>query len=146
MSFISRAAVLAISLAATPLLAEESQVRIDDAYARVSGPAAKSGAAFMLIENLGDSADQLIDAASDAAARVELHTHIDDGNGVMQMRHVPDGFALPAGETHALERGGDHVMLMGLTNPLEDGDVITLTLTFEKSGEVVIEVPVDLDR
>ena len=146
MSFISRAAMLALALTATPLFAETTPIHIVDAYARVSGPAAKSGAAFMVIENQGVEADRLIDAASDAAVRVELHTHISDGNGVMQMRHVPDGFAIPAGESHSLQRGGDHVMLMGLSRPLADGDTVTLTLTFEKAGEVVIDVPVDLDR
>ena len=57
-----------------------------------------------------------------------------------------DGFAVPAGGGHMLERGGDHVMLMGLTESLEDGESFPLTLVFEEAGEVVVEVPVDLTR
>jgi copper(I)-binding protein len=37
-------------------------------------------------------------------------------------------------------------MLMGLTRPLADGDTFELRLVFEREGEVVIEVPVDLNR
>lgn len=145
MSFISRA-VLALALTATPLFADSTVMHAHDSYARVSGPSAKSGAAFMMLENHGDEADRLIDVASDVAEKVELHTHIDDGNGVMQMRHVPDGILVPAGGTHMLERGADHVMLMGLKRPLAQGDTVALTLTFEKAGEIVVEVPVDLER
>jgi len=68
------------------------------------------------------------------------------GDGVMKMMHVEEGFAVAAGETHMLQRGGDHVMLMGLNQELKQGDTITLTLSFEKAGDMVVEVPVDLAR
>ena len=100
----------------------------------------------MVIHNDGPQADRLIGVGGDFAARVELHTHRDSGNGVMQMIHVEEGFEIPAGGTHALRRGGDHVMLMGLSRPLPDGETVTLTLIFETTGEVVIEVPVDRTR
>ena len=47
---------------------------------------------------------------------------------------------------HALQRGGDHVMFMGLNQPFEDGSTISVTLVFEKSGEMTVEIPVDLNR
>lgn len=37
-------------------------------------------------------------------------------------------------------------MLMGLNGPLAQGDSFKLTLTFEKAGEITIDVPVDLTR
>lgn len=134
---------LAAFCAATPVLAE---ITVVDAYARAASPVAKSGAAFMQIMNDGAEDDRLIGVASDAAAKVELHTHRDMGNGVMQMTEVQEGLEVPAGGMHALARGGDHVMLMGLTGPLEQGATISVTLTFEKAGDMVIEVPVDNDR
>ncbi|ETA50969.2 copper chaperone PCu(A)C [Ponticoccus alexandrii] len=121
-----------------------AEIVVKDAYARSSN--AMAGAAFMAIENTGPEDDRLIGAASDAAQRVELHTHRDMGGGVMKMLHVEEGFALPAGETHMLMRGGDHVMLMGLNGAMEQGDTVTVTLTFEKAGEQVVEIPVDLER
>lgn len=137
-------AALAAACFAMPALADG--ILVHDAYARASGKSAKSGAAFMTLENTSTTDDRLIDARSDAAKRVELHTHKENADGVMQMIHVEEGFALPAGGAHALKRGGDHVMLMGLTGPLTQGDTVTLTLVFEQAGEITVTVPVDLKR
>lgn len=136
------AAAAALSLAG-PALAD---IEIKDAYARAAMPNAKAGAAFMEIVNTGPEDDRLVAAASDISMKVELHTHVDAGNGVMQMIEVEEGFPVPAGETHALARGGDHVMFMGLKGPMNDGDVVTVTLTFEKAGDMVVDIPVDLQR
>ena len=78
--------------------------------------------------------------------KVELHTHKQDANGVMQMMEVEEGFVVPANGMHALKRGGDHIMLMGLKRPLEQGEEITVTLTFEKAGEMEVQIPVDRER
>ena len=138
------AAALALPLLAAPALAQT--IEIHDPYARVATPMSRSGAAFMLIENTGEADDRLIGAATDAAEMAELHTHVESDDGVMRMVEVEEGFAIPAGDSHALARGGDHVMMMGLTRRLEHGDTITLTLTFEQAGEITLEVPVDLER
>ena len=136
------AASLAL-LTCTPLFAGD--VMVMDAYARVASKVAKSGAAFLMIHNHSDQDDRLIAAASDVAKRVELHTHIEE-DGVMKMTKLEDGMPVPAGGMHALKRGGDHVMFMGLTRSLEHGDMIELTLTFEHAGDVMLTVPVDLER
>ena len=137
------AATAAVAIA-LPALAGE--IEILDAYARSSGAMAQSGAAFMTIRNSGDTDDRLIAVASDAAARVELHTHIEDENGVMRMREVDGGFAIPAGGDHILQRGGDHIMFMGLTGPFVQDEMVTVTLTFESSGALTVEIPVDNAR
>lgn len=137
-------AALAAATLALPAMAQE--IHILDTYARSASPTARTGAAFMLIENIGDADDRLIGAASPAAKMVQLHTHREDAQGVMQMVHVEEGFDLPAGETLVLQRGGHHVMFMGLTEPFEQGKTIPLTLSFEKSGDITLEIPVDLTR
>ncbi len=143
------AAAAAITLAlpaSLPAWAETATIMVHDAYARSSTRMSKTGAAFMVIMNKGSEDDRLIDARSDIAERVELHTHVTTGDGVMQMQRDEDGFPIPAGGEHALARGGDHVMFLGLKRPLEQGETIPLTLVFEKAGEVQVEVPVDLTR
>ena len=65
---------------------------------------------------------------------------------MMKMLHLMEGILVPAGGMHALERGGDHVMFMGLNAPMTQGDLIAVTLVFETAGEIEITVPVDLDR
>ncbi len=143
MSLKTFVAASALFIASFPAFAGEAKIMIEDAYAR-SG--AKSGAAFFKIINNSDVADRLVAARSEGIKRVELHTHKEDAKGVMKMREIEGGIEVPAGGTHALARGGDHVMFMGLETPFEQGSTVSVVLTFENAGEVTLEVPVDNDR
>jgi copper(I)-binding protein len=142
MSF--KAILLAGVCALSPNLAA-ADMTLSDAYARAASAMAQSGAAFMAITNQSDTDDRVLSASSDVADRVELHTHIND-DGVMRMVHVEDGFAVGAGETIMLQRGGMHVMFLGLTRSLAHGDEVDVTLTFETADPVTITIPVDLER
>lgn len=133
-------AIAALALA-TPALAE---IEFHSQYARSSNAAA--GAAFMIIRNTGDTDDRLVAVRSDAAQRVELHTHREDENEVMRMIHVEEGFDLPAGGEIAMVRGAEHVMFMGLTEPFEHDQLIPVTFIFETAGEITVDIPVDQDR
>ncbi|WGI22943.1 copper chaperone PCu(A)C [Amylibacter sp. IMCC11727] len=124
----------------------EEPFKVEDAYARAVGASAMAGAAYMAITNQSGQDDVLIAAKTDASAMAELHTHIEDGDGIMMMRQIEGGIQLAAGETVVMKRGGDHVMLMGLNGALDAGQTLTLTLTFEKAGEIVVDVPVDNNR
>ncbi|MGY3439269.1 MULTISPECIES: copper chaperone PCu(A)C [unclassified Marinovum] len=135
------AALMALILTSQTLAAD---ISIQDAYARASNP--QAGAAFLVIHNSGPESDRLIAVTSDAAKRVEIHTHKEIADGVMQMMQLEDGIPIPAGTSHALARGGDHVMFMGLTAPFEPGGVVPVVLTFETAGEIAVEIPVDQDR
>lgn len=137
------AGVAALSFA---LPAFADGIMIHDPYARASAMMSQSGAAFMEIMNQTDTDDRLIAARSDVAQRVELHTHVEDDNGVMRMMEVEEGFAIPAGGGHALARGGDHVMFLGLNQSFEHGDEIEVTLVFEEAGEMTVTIPIDLER
>lgn len=123
--------------------AAEGALNVTDAYARGANPMA--GAAFMTIENHGDADCQMIGAASDVAKMVELHTHKEE-DGVMKMMRVDEGFTIPAHGSHALARGGDHVMFMGLHQPFENGQIVPVTLDFGDCGTLSLEVTVDNDR
>ncbi|MBL1436759.1 MAG: copper chaperone PCu(A)C [Rhodobacteraceae bacterium] len=132
----------ALSLSALPALAE---INIQDPYARASSPAARVGAAFMVISNSGDEDDRLISVSSDAAKRIELHTHVIT-DGVAKMMEVEEGFVVPAHGEVLLQRGGYHVMMMGLTAPFVQGETITLNLVFENAGAQTLVVIIDSER
>ncbi len=141
----NRFATLALMLA-LPAAPVGAEIRVEDAYLLSSGPSAQSAAAFMSIVNDGPEDDRLVAASTPAAERTELHTHQEDAAGVMRMRHVPEGFDLPAGERFSLHRGGPHVMLLGLTGPLGLDAPVEMTLEFEHAGVVEIAIPVDTAR
>ena len=121
-------------------------IRIEDAYARVMGATAKSGGVFMTILNPSIEDDRLISVSTDAAERAELHSNTQDANGVMRMVAMDGGLPIAGMESRMLDRGGDHIMLFGPTRALKQGDIITLTLTFERTGVMTIQVPVDNAR
>jgi len=121
-------------------------ITVVDSYARSASPAAKTGAAFLVIENHSEQDDRLLSVASPAAKKVELHAHVENSEGVMSMIHLKEGLALPKDGMIKMQRGGVHVMFMGLTAPFEQDKMIPLTLAFEKAGEVEVDVPVDLER
>lgn len=133
-------------LSSGQMAAAHDGMRIEDPYARVMGASAKAGAVFMTLLNHSLDDDRLIGVTTDAAERAELHAHSMEENGVMKMGEVKEGFPIAGMETHLLDRGGNHIMLLGLTRTLKQGDIIILTLTFERSGEMIIDVPVDNDR
>lgn len=146
MSFKSTfAAVLTASVLMTSA-AFAGGIMVKDAYARSARPNAPTGAAFMMLMNTTDTDIKLIGVRSDAAKRVELHTHIDKGEGVMQMTQIESGIAILAGESHMMKRGGDHVMLMGLNDPLVNGETISVTFEFENADDLTVEISVDSAR
>ncbi len=146
LTFLSRAICAAVLLSSAPLAAQATDMMVHDAYLRSSTAQSTSGAAFMMVMNHSAVDDRLIGASSDVADKVELHTHMEDANGVMRMSAIEGGVPIAANEEHVFQRGGDHLMFMGLKRPLEQGETIKVTLEFEKAGEVDIDVVVDQDR
>ncbi|WP_333828198.1 copper chaperone PCu(A)C [Pararhodobacter sp.] len=133
------------ALFALPALACDG-FEVHEAYARTSTAMSQTGAAFMVIQNHGDTDCHITGVRSDIAARTELHTHSEDAQGVMRMIHVEEGFALPADSELVLERGGNHVMFMGLNQTLAQGDVVEVTFIFADDTEATVDVTVDLER
>ncbi len=128
--------------AAWPLRAE---ITVENAYVLSASPMAKTGAVYMDLHNSDAVDDHLISVTTEIAARAEVHGHTDLGNSVMQMGPVEGGVVIPAQGQRRLMRGGEHVMLMGLSAPLVDGATVTITLRFETAGDLTVQIPVDQD-
>lgn len=131
-------------LLSLPVLAHDYSVgplNVGHPYSRAMPPGSPTAAVFMTISNSG-GADRLLAASTPQAARAELHQHIND-NGVMRMREVAGGIALPAGGTVTLAPGGLHVMLLQVPKQAVSGDRFPLQLQFEKAGKVTVEVKVE---
>lgn len=114
---------------------------LEGTWTRATPPKAKAGGGFVTITNKGAADDRLVSAASPVAKRVEIH-EMAVTDGVMKMRELENGLAIPAGETVALKPGGFHIMFMMLNQPFKMGEKVPVTLTFEKGGEVQIQLDV----
>lgn len=126
---------------ASVALAQDVQtdaLRLAHPFATPTPPGAVNGAAYVDITAFSDSVT-LIGANSPASNSVELHDMQMNGD-MMQMRHV-DEIRIEAGDTYTMRPGGGfHLMLLGLTKPLKEGERFPLTLTFAKQGDVDIDV------
>ncbi|MGY2464277.1 copper chaperone PCu(A)C [Vreelandella sulfidaeris] len=133
--------VSALSLVASVAIAHDVQtdaMRIAHPFATPTPPGASNGAAYVDITALSAPVT-LMGASSPASDTVELHEMQMDGD-MMQMRHV-DEIHVEVGETTTMRPGGGlHLMLIGLAEPLKEGERFPLTLTFAEQGDVDIEV------
>ncbi|QFG20225.1 copper chaperone PCu(A)C [Actinomadura sp. WMMB 499] len=85
-------------------------------------------AAFGTITNTTDADVTIVSATTPAAPEIELHEVVGAG-GEMKMQAKQGGFVVPAGGELELEPGGYHIMLMGVTEPIEPGQEVAFTLT-----------------
>ena len=127
---------------------EAGELFVRHPYAPPSLAGSQNGAVYFKgIQNKGKTADQLTGARTELAQSVQMH-EMRMENDVMRMKELP-AIALPAGETVVFARGepqGYHLMLLGLKQPLKDGDRFPLWLTFKNAGEVKVEVYVQTPK
>jgi hypothetical protein len=116
-------------------------MRAEAAWARPSMGMDRAGAAYLLLVNETDRADALVGADSTAAETIEIHETTADASGQMAM-HPVERVEVPAGGRVALEPGGYHIMLIGLTGELTAGDQIELTLHFDRAPDLVVTAEV----
>ncbi|WP_298860568.1 copper chaperone PCu(A)C [uncultured Sulfitobacter sp.] len=135
-----------VSVKLSPLDQSDAAFAVEEPYLRSSMSTSTTAAAFMVLRNITGTDDRLVGVSSALPGRVELHTHSQDVNGVMRMRAIEGGISIPDEAVHAFERGGDHLMFTGLQEPLTQGQLVPVTLVFERVGEVEIIIPVDLNR
>ncbi|WP_375262227.1 copper chaperone PCu(A)C [Palleronia sp.] len=135
---------LLLACLATPALAENHlpAITVEDAVIYATSPTATTAGGYVTITNESDTAYTLtgVEAGFPTA---ELHESLMDGD-VMRMEPRPEGFEVAPGEVLKLERGGRHVMFMGLERPLKPGTDVKGTLIF--TDEVRIPVTFEVRR
>lgn len=142
--FLILAAALAL-FAAQPAFAHGykiGQIEIGHPWARMTPAGAKVGGGYLSVTNKGAEPDRLVSATAAVADRAEIH-EMTVKDGVMNMRMLTDGVDIPAGDEVKLAPGGLHLMLIGLKQPLKEGDSFKGTLTFEKAGTVDVDFKVE---
>ena len=114
-------------------------IKVENAWARATAPAAKSGGVFLTITDTG-APDKVVGAASPVAGVAEVHRTVEEG-GVMKMLPVAE-LPLETGKPVELKPGGYHVMLMDLHAQLKPGDTFPVTLRFANAAPVTVTVTV----
>jgi copper(I)-binding protein len=117
-------------------------IEIANPWARATPKGAPVGGAYMTITNKGAEADRLMSVSSPVAAQAGVHQMTMD-KGVMTMRPVQGGLEIKPGETVVLKPDSFHLMLMGLKQPLAQGQRIKATLEFARAGKIDLEYVVE---
>ena len=135
------ALLLAFALAACSRDRAEPDLKLSNGWARETVAGQNAAAAYLTIVNNGAGSDRLVGVSSEAAKHAMLHsTSMDDG--VMRMRHMADGLAIPSKAAVELSPGQTHIMLTGLRQPLKRGATIQVHFDFERSADQDVEVKV----
>ncbi|MEM7023981.1 MAG: copper chaperone PCu(A)C [Pseudomonadota bacterium] len=121
-------------------MTKAGNLMIHEPWARASLGQTPNSAAYMVLEIMGEEPDRLLGGSTPMAGKVELHTHMIE-DGVAKMRPV-EVIEIQPGEPTVLEPGGLHLMLMGLTEKLEAGKTMELTLVFDDAGDVTLDIPI----
>lgn len=120
--------------------ATAGEITISDPWVKAADSGMTAG--FGEVINGTDAEIVVVSATTDASESLELHETVEDETGAMTMREVADGFTIAAGTTLTLAPGGNHLMLMGLTAPLQAGDEVTFTLEFSDASTLEFTAPV----
>jgi copper(I)-binding protein len=130
---------LSISLFLTGC-ASSNDVVAQDLWVKSSEMSTRGGMTAVYGTLTNDSSQDvvLVGGATDIAGVVEVHEMSMIG-GEMMMQEIDGGLVIPAGKSIVLEPGGNHLMLMMLTDDLQAGEEISVTFDFDGAEDLTID-------
>ncbi|MFJ7064275.1 copper chaperone PCu(A)C [Streptomyces sp. NPDC101115] len=134
---LSAAVALAAALALTGCSSDDGGPELKVSGAFMPQPVMDMAGGFLTITNSGDTADKLTSVTSGISDDVQIH---ETKNQKMQK---VESFDIPANGELKLERGGSHIMFMGLKKQPKQGEKVAIELHFEKAGPIKVELPVE---
>jgi copper(I)-binding protein len=111
-----------------------------DPHVRLVPEGMKNTAGYVTVRNNSGQDRKITKASCTRAAACELHEHIDDG-GVMRMRPV-DSVRIQAGGQTEFKPGGYHIMLIGLSSAIKEGETIPIVLTLDDNTSTTVNFTV----
>ena len=121
--------------------ADDANIVVTQAWSRATPGGSKVAGGYLTIENRGPVVDRLLSASTEAANKIEIH-EMAISDGLMTMRPVEGGLPIEAGRVVRFAPGGLHLMIVGLSAPLVQGDKVPVTLKFEKAGAITVSFDV----
>ena len=137
------ATLLTLFLATTVSAADLGAATFSDLQARPTQ--GKIGIAFFTVTAAKN--DSIIAVSSDCCDAVELHRN-EKINGIMSMRRIAE-LSLKKNTPMRVQpdaKGGEHLMLIGLKQPLVEDKEVAVTFTFKKAGTQTVSFPILADK
>tara|TARA_Y100000385_G_scaffold188641_1_gene194949 strand:- start:1477 stop:1983 length:507 start_codon:yes stop_codon:yes gene_type:complete len=121
-----------------------ADLSVSDAWVRATPPGKMMTAAYATLQNTSNETLVITGVTSDVTAHTSVHETLINRDRAT-MRPV-QRLTLNAGERTHLAPGGMHIMLMKLSEPLTDAQVIDICFTLENNGPVCNEFSVTQRR
>ena len=121
----------------------DNGLSVENAWVRMVPPVSANSAAYFTLHNMGKTAAELVGVEGDVAKAIELHTVIQEGD-MMRMQPLKK-LDVPAGDCVLFKPGSNHVMLIGLKQPLTEGQQVPMTLRFSNGESLTFELTVKND-
>ncbi len=132
------------AVAAMPAAAADTPggVELSKAWTPAVAQLRSNSPLYMTITNRSDAPDSLIRVRcpTNLADFVEKHA-TDHGEGGTAMREVKS-FTVPAGGTITLSPGSNHLMLLNIREPLQEGQAFSCSIVLQKAGALPVDVRV----
>jgi periplasmic copper chaperone A len=114
---------------------------ISQPWSRAAPRGAETASSYLTIENKGATTDRLVGGSTDVAEKIQIEKVSMIGGG-MQVNPVDGGLGISPGEKVVLAPGGNRLGLQKLKSPLKKGTKVSMTLEFEKAGQVAVSFEV----
>jgi periplasmic copper chaperone A len=117
---------------------------IEHVWAQPTPPRAIVGRVYLTIVNNGKEVDHLVAASTDVARTAEV-------SGVRILQDAPNqrhlvNIDIPPGGKIVFSPGGYHILLRNLKTPLVAGERFEVDLTFEKAGDIPLDVKIEAPK
>lgn len=133
-------AAAGLALALTACNKKPAELTVSDAWVRLPAVKGQPGAAYFTVKG-GATPDRLVLVTANYAVRSEMHESMQSG-GMMTMKPLETGVAIPAGSKVSFKPGGMHVMLFDIRPQLTPPGPMELTLRFASGVSFTIDAEV----
>jgi len=125
----------------TAVSALDATIEFIDPWIRMVPKVSPNSAAYLEIRNGTGKAITLTGIQSRLADRIEIHNVETDANGTMKMFEI-DAVTIEPAEAAQLSPGGMHIMIFGLAQPLNEGEMATMLLSFDEQPPIPVNFTV----
>ena len=127
-------------LIGTTVVTADATLEISEAWVREAPPTARMMAAYMTINNTGDTPVTVISISSPDFEGIEIHRTVIE-EGIARMLPVKQ-LQIPANSRVKLEPGGLHLMLFDSKRPLSEGEAVTFIIHLGDDDSISTQSPV----
>lgn len=139
-AFLCVVLLLVFSVEASAHSYQQKDIRIGHIWTRATPAGATTAAIYVPLLNTGTVSDKLLGATTPLAVKIEIHQIMQE-HDMMKMERQ-DFVVLEPNKPVTLSPNGTHLMVIGLKKQLKEGEMFPVTLQFEKSGSINLEVMV----